>query len=134
MRQNFNYIATRQDHVKIHIGVLVESLIFCPIASLLWLFFFLIKSFDNVQCLEYYAISQKNQNLSYSYWNSLGLSKDLFIKNRTRTVVKLLLFLYEFLWISLYIPNFVIKNQVVYIEHLIYHCLFTFSISRLRRL
>ena len=29
--------------------------------------------------------------------------KDLFLKIRTRTVVKLLLFLYEFLWISLYV-------------------------------
>ena len=28
-------IVTRQDHIKIHIWVLVESLIFCPIASLL---------------------------------------------------------------------------------------------------
>ena len=31
------------------------------------------------------------------------LDKDLFIKNRTKTVVKLLLILYEFLWISLYL-------------------------------
>ena len=30
-------------------------------------------------------------------------SKDLFIKIRTRSVVTLLLFLYEFLWISLYV-------------------------------
>ena len=34
------------------------------------------------------------------YWN-----KDLFIKIRTRTVVKLLLLLFDFLWISLYVPN-----------------------------
>ena len=33
--------------------------------------------------------------------DKLGVGKDLFIKIRTRTVVKLLLFLYEFLWISL---------------------------------
>ena len=29
-------------------------------------------------------------------------TKDLFIKNRTRTVLKLLLFWFDFLWISLY--------------------------------
>ena len=33
-------------------------------------------------------------------------SKDLFIKIRTITIVKLLLILYEFLWISLYLSSF----------------------------
>ena len=37
-------------------------------------------------------------------WSIHIWAKDLFIKISARTVVKLLQFLYEFLWISLYLP------------------------------
>ena len=39
--------------------------------------------------------------------DKVKLSKDLFIKIRTRTVVKLLLILYKFLCISLYLRAYV---------------------------
>ena len=41
------------------------------------------------------------------------VTKDLFIKNRTRSLVTLLLFLYEFLWISLYYESAVSEENCV---------------------
>ena len=41
-------------------------------------------------------------NMTVSNCINWEVSKDLFIKIRTRSIVTLLVFLYEFLWISLY--------------------------------